>query len=242
GYPALIDATDNVSLVLLDTAESAAEATRGGVLCLMRRELRDAIARYEKGGSGFAGAALQLKTLVGTDVLLAGGAQPPWVVSPWARTRLPAVTEGAFRLLQAIAIDVLALNQRLGALPKAQARIAAEVRAQRDALVHPGFFSATPWSQLEHLPRYLRGLDRRLAKYAERPDRDARHAEEVEQLWRQYVERAERNRRDGRREPGLEGYRWLLEELRVSLFAQELKTPFPVSFKRLAKAWADLPR
>jgi ATP-dependent helicase HrpA len=101
---------------------------------------------------------------------------------------------------------------------------------------------ATPWAQLHHLPRYLRGLDRRLAKYAERPDRDARHADEVGRLWQQYAERAELTRRSGRADSALDDYRWLLEELRISLFAQELKTPFPVSFKRLSKAWADLQR
>ncbi|MEP7329133.1 MAG: DUF3418 domain-containing protein, partial [Betaproteobacteria bacterium] len=260
GYPALVDAADSVSLMLLDTETAAAQATRGGVLRLMRRELRDAIARFEKGGSGFTAAALHLKTTIATDVLLADvlaaaldralladdplprNAQAYVETLKRARTRLPAVIEGAFRLLQAVAADVQALNQRLGTLPKTHARIGAEVRAQRDALIYRGFFSATPWVQLEHLPRYVRALDRRLAKYAERPDRDAKHAVEVGRLWQQYAERAEREHKAGRHEPALEAYRWLLEELRVSLFAQELKTPFPVSFKRLAKAWSDLPR
>ncbi len=260
GYPALVDATDSVSLVLLDTAAAAAEATRGGVLRLMRRELRDAIARFDKGGGGFTATALQLKTAIPTDrllqdvlaaalhrALLADDPLPRDALAyadvvKRARARLPAVTEGAFRLLQAVAAHVTALNQRLASLPKTHARIAAEVRAQRDALVYPGFFSATPWVQLEHLPRYLRALDRRLAKFAERPDRDAKHAGDVTRLWQQYIERVERDRKADRNEPALEAFRWLLEELRVSLFAQELKTPFPVSFKRLAKAWSDLPR
>ena len=260
GYPALVDATDSVSLVLLDTAMAAAEATRGGVLRLMRRELRDAIARFDKGGSGFAAAALQLKTTIPTDRLLQDvlaaaldralladdplprNAQTYADTVKRARARLPAVIEGAFRLLQAVAAEVQALNQRLAGLPKTHARIAAEVRAQRDALVYPGFFSATPWGQLEHLPRYLRALDRRLAKFAERPDRDAKHAGDVSRLWQQYADCAERHHKADRREPALEEFRWLLEELRVSLFAQELKTPFPVSFKRLSKAWNDLPR
>ncbi len=62
------------------------------------------------------------------------------------------------------------------------------------------------------------------------------------ELWVRYSERAERNRQTGREEPLLEDFRWLLEEFRVSLFAQELKTPFPVSFKRVERAWADLSR
>ena len=62
------------------------------------------------------------------------------------------------------------------------------------------------------------------------------------ELWQRYRERAGRNAQAGRNEPELEAFRWLLEELRVSLFAQELKTPGPVSFKRVERAWADLAR
>jgi ATP-dependent helicase HrpA len=92
------------------------------------------------------------------------------------------------------------------------------------------------------LPRYLAALDRRVAKYAERPDRDARHAEQVAQWWQRYAARVEADRAHGRTDPRLADFRWLLEELRVSLFAQELKTPFPVSFKRVEKAWNELSR
>jgi hypothetical protein len=94
-----------------------------------------------------------------------------------ARHALPAVAEGAFALLATIAAEHYALTQRLNALAPAQRRIGAELRARRDALVHPGFFAGTPWAQLGHLPRYLRALDRRLTKHAADPARDARHAE-----------------------------------------------------------------
>jgi ATP-dependent helicase HrpA len=150
--------------------------------------------------------------------------------------------EGAFRLLATIAGEHQALTQRIAGLPPALSRLAAEVRMQRDALVHPGFFTATPWEQLQHLPRYLKALDRRVAKYAERPERDRSHAEQVALFWTRYVELADRQGKAGGVEPRLEAFRWLVEELRVSLFAQELKTPFPVSFKRVEKAWADLTR
>ena len=90
------------------------------------------------------------------------------------------------------------------------------------------------------MPRYLKALDRRVAKYLERPDRDARHAQPVAALAQRYRERAERNRAAGRTEPALAAFRWLLEELKVSLFAQELKTPFPVSYKRVERAWSEL--
>jgi len=156
-----------------------------------------------------------------------------------ARARLPAVMDSAFRLASEIADRHQALSQRIAAA-KSWPRLGSEVRAIRDALVYPGFVSATPWEQLTQVPRYLAGLDRRVAKYAERPDRDARHAEQVAIWWRRYALRAEADRAAGRVDRRLADFRWLLEELRVSLFAQELKTPFPVSFKRVEKAWNEL--
>jgi ATP-dependent helicase HrpA len=230
------------------------------VVRLLRIALRDALARYDKGGTGFAQAALQLKAAIPTDRLLAdvlSAALTRAFLSDdplprterafaeqvkRARARLPAVMEGAFRLLTAVANEYQALTQRIATAGDAMARLAAEVRAQRDALVYPGFFAATPWAQLEHLPRYMKALDRRLAKFAEHPERDARHAEQVAELWRRYRDRADRHRQAGQTDSRLEDFRWLLEELRVSLFAQELRTPFPVSFKRVERAWADLVR
>jgi ATP-dependent helicase HrpA len=260
GYPALIDDGDGVSVGLLDTRERADAATRAGVLRLVAVALKDAMARLDKPGPGVAQAALLLKTAIPTDRLQTDvvacirdraflGEDPlPRSERAFAdqvrraRARLPAVSEGAFRLLAAIAAAHVTLTQHMSRLPGSLARLAGEVRTQRDALVHPGFFTATPWTSLAHLPRYLEALDRRLAKYAEHPDRDAKHAIQVASLWQRYAERAERNRLAGRIEPALEDFRWLIEELRVSLFAQELKTPVPVSFKRLERAWSDLAR
>ncbi|MFO1313424.1 MAG: DUF3418 domain-containing protein, partial [Burkholderiales bacterium] len=216
--------------------------------------------QYDKGGGPFNDAAQKLRPVIPADRLLADIlaaakaraylADDPLSRSPQAfaelvkraRTRLPAVMAGAFRLLYEIADRHQALSQRLASATRPWPRLATEVRAIRDALVYPGFASATPWDQLVHVPRYLTALDRRIAKYAERPDRDARHAEQVALWWRRYTERAESDRTAGRSDARLAEFRWLLEELRVSLFAQELKTPFPVSFKRVEKAWSDLTR
>jgi ATP-dependent helicase HrpA len=260
GYPALVDDGDSVSVALLDTREAADASTRAGVVRLISLALRDALARYEKPGAAFTQPALLLRTTIPTDALLADvlaavrdrafvGDDPlPRSESAFAaqvkraRTRLPAVAEGAFRLLDEIAAAHAALSRRIAALPPAHGRLGAFARARRDALVYPGFFRATPWAQLGHLPRYLTALDRRLAKAQENPARDARHAGTVAEWWRRYDERVARDRGAGRSAAGLDAFRWLLEELAVSLFAQELKTPFPVSFKRVERAFADLDR
>ena len=132
------------------------------------------------------------------------------------------------------------LGTRLASLPAALSRLGAEVRAQRDALVYPGFFTRTSWTHLQSLPRYLMALDRRLAKYGERPDRDAKHAEQMAVFWQRYRERADRTARAGRGEPALEEFRWLVEEYRVSIFAPELRAVVPVSPQRLADQWKGL--
>ena len=136
--------------------------------------------------------------------------------------------------------------RRINATPRLFSRAVGEVRRRRDALVYPGFFHATPWSQIAHLPRYLTALDHRLAKLPQNPERDARHSAVVERWWERYRERRDASRAKlgarGRRAAALESFRWSLEELAVSLFAQELKTPFPVSSKRLEKVWTELCR
>ena len=260
GYPALIDEGSSVSLALLDTRDAADSATRAGVVRLIRLQLKEALSRFEKPPQEFNQTALELKMAVAADVLRADvqnaivdrafiGDDPlPRDETAFneqvkrARTRLPAVAEGAWRQLRAIVHEHFALSQRLAAAPAAHARFAAELRTERDALVYPGFFSATPWAQLQHLPRYLRALERRYARHLEAPGRDARHAAQVAQLWTRYRERAETQRATGTLAPKLAAFRWLIEELKVSLYAQELRTPFPVSFKRVEKAWADLSR
>jgi ATP-dependent helicase HrpA len=255
GYPALVRDGDAVALTLLDTREAADAATRSAVIALMRIQLKDALRRWEKGAPSFVPSALALKPALPTEGLLADvlaavcdrallGEDPlPRSERAFgeqvkrARVRLPAVAESAFALLAAIAAAYHALTQRLSALPAAQRRLAADVALQRDRLVAPGFFAATPWNQLVHLPRYLQALDRRLARYAENPTRDARHAQAVAVFWERYREREQTLRARGRHDPALDAFRWLVEELKVSLYAQELRTPFPISFKRLEKAW-----
>ncbi len=260
GYPALVDQGDSVALKLLDTRGASDASTRIALLRLMRRQFKDALQRLEKQPPGFAQTALMLKPAMATDSLLADvigaicdrafiGEDPlPRSDDAYAeqvkraRVRLPAVAESAFRLLTEIAIEYHKLAQRIATLPSSQARLAADLRSQRDALVHAGFFSGTPWPQLSHLPRYLKALERRLAKYPENPARDAKHAQAVAELWQRYVARRAAVDAAHKEEPALEAFRWHIEELKVSLFAQELRTPLPVSYKRLEKAWADLSR
>ena len=154
-----------------------------------------------------------------------------------ARTRLPAVSEGACRLLAAIGVEYHQLSLALGAAKGPLARPAAEIKSQIKYLIYKEFLKSTPWESLAHLPRYLQAMQRRLEKYPRDPARDARHAASLGEWWQRYQEALDKQTRAGVVDERLREFRWQLEELRVSLYAQELKTPYPVSYKRIEKFW-----
>jgi len=112
-----------------------------------------------------------------------------------------------------------------------------DIREQLAALVPVGFLSETPWIWLQHLPRYLRAIALRLGKLGSGAARDRQSADLVAPNWRKYQERLSQHRLRGVNDPELAQFRWMLEELRVSLFAQELGTSMPVSAQRLDKQW-----
>ena len=122
------------------------------------------------------------------------------------------------------------------ALAKAAAPAATDIRAQLAWLMPAGFLLTTPWDRLKEFPRYLQAIEQRLEKLGRDPKRDAQLAAEIAALESGYREQVRKER--GLRPPPEDEFRWLLEEFRVSLFAQQLKTRVPVSARRLADAWA----
>jgi ATP-dependent helicase HrpA len=113
----------------------------------------------------------------------------------------------------------------------------ADCRDQLMRLVYPGFLSRTPAEWLPHVPRYLRAIASRLNKLRQAPDKDRQRCGDIIRLWEPCKRRLEEDARRERHDPELIRFRWLLEELRVSQFAQELKTVVPVSVKRLEEQW-----
>lgn len=125
--------------------------------------------------------------------------------------------------------------QRGQGLPK---DLADDLQAQLARLMPKQFVLQTPWSQWQHLPRYLKGMQLRLDKWRQDAARDAKLLAELRPLEQRWQRRTTELR--GARDPRLDDFRWQLEELRVGLFAQELRTPQPVSVKRLEKVWQSL--
>ena len=254
GFPAIVDEGTSVAIRLLDTKDKSDDAHRGGVKRLMSFDLKEQLRNLDRGLPGFNALALKFNAFVPADKLktdlvaaivdraFIGEDELPRTPKAFeeqkkrAKARLPAVTEGAARYAAAIGEASQQLVQAL-AQGGALGRVTQEVKAIRDRLVYPGFLARTPWDRLEHLPRYLKGYALRLQKYRAGAERDQKHGGTVQTLWLNYEARAKADHEAGRRDPKLEEFRWLIEELRVSLFAQELRTPMPVSAKRLQKFW-----
>jgi len=258
GYPALVDETDHVAIRLFDTLSTAKSHHRAGVRRLLRLELSLQMKQLDKTLSASNQIALQLRTLFSPDALkedmLDAIADRAFIgedalphdeaafntLKTRARTRLPAVSEAVSRNLQLIAAQYQALMLALeakSAQTASHAKLKADLLRQLSGLLYGGFLSHTPWARLQHLPRYLQGMLLRWQKYAANAERDQRHAPTVNGLWNQYEARADKHRKAGIADENLVEFRWQLEELRISLFAQELKTPYPVSVKRLQKLW-----
>jgi ATP-dependent helicase HrpA len=254
GYPALEDNGDSVAIRLFDTELEAREAMRAGVRRLLRLELKEQMKQLEKSLPGFTQLAMQLRAVANADDLkddiltaltdraFIGDEDLPHSEKAFAdlkqkaKTRLPAVTQGLMQTLAAIAAEYQQLVLKL----VGNQRPIPELKEQLQTLVSKGFVSATPWANLSHLPRYLKAIRLRLEKYPNAPARDQQRGAEVADLWQRYLQRLAKHRKEGTDDPKLREFRWLIEELRVSLFAQELKTPMPVSVKRLLKVWGEV--
>ncbi len=259
GYPGLEDHLESVAVKLFDTPEAAAISHRKGVCRLMRFELKEQIKQLEKGLPGFNQYALLLRAIMNPEQLredmlqciadrafIAEDELPRtnaafMQLKARARTRLPAVTESLTRQAQLIANEYQPLVTQLQKLSPVTQKIKRDCEQQLQHLLYPGFFSQTPWEQLPHLPRYLKGLKMRMDKYPTSIERDARHTQalaQLEQRWQQKIEQLRKAHLPVTTQ--LQDFAWQLQELRVSLFAQELRTPYPVSVKRLEKLWQEI--
>ncbi|MDO4641449.1 MAG: ATP-dependent RNA helicase HrpA [Neisseria sp.] len=254
GYLALQkEKNGNIALRLFDTAEAAAQAHRQGVIALMQLQLKEHMKDLGKGINGFTQAAMLLKhisadtlrddlTTAICDRAFIGEDELPRNEKAFkeqikrARSRLPAVKEALSRYLQDTAAAYTELNGKLGKHLLTQL-----LRNRLQTLLAAGFATRTPWTQWPRLPVYLKAMTLRMEKYSANPARDAAREAEIQELEQMWQEKADALQKQNQPlSDGLIMFKWQLEELRVSLFAQELKTPSPVSVKRLRKEWGSM--
>ncbi len=254
GYPALVDNEDSVAIRVFDTRQAADESMRAGLSRLFMLSLDDKM-KYLRNKLPVSQTLCMHYTCIGRcdelkrDVLLAvtdevfiGHSAPLRDASAFelrreqAKGELVAFANRLCELLAGILAEHHALSKRLkGALSPAWIHAVADLREQISHLIHPGFVSRTPWLWLQQMPRYLSAMQLRMDKLQGGAERDRVNLQQFQPLWQEYLLRREKADRTGHHDPALEEYRWLLEELRVSLFAQQLRTGRPVSVKRLSR-------
>jgi ATP-dependent helicase HrpA len=252
GFPALVDEGDSVALRAFDTEDKARAIHRKGLARLFALALKEQLKFVEKNlprelGLQFMplGSERELK-----DQLVAATLERTCLTEPLpasraafeqrllaAKGRVVLVAQEIGRLLGALLTEYAAVQKKLVAMQKAFPAIGADIAIQIAALLQKGFIVAVPYERLAHFPRYLKAAGLRLDKARADPGRDGRLLADWQGLAKPWERERQPLLKSGQCDPFLEEFRWLLEELRVALFAQELKTPSPVSIKRLQKMW-----
>lgn len=262
GYPALIDAGDAVTIEVFDEPHVAAAKHRAGLRRLFALQIKDALKYLEKNipdlqkmattfmqlgkaadGSG-GGTLEELR-----EQIVAVALERAFLLEPLpgnefdfkrrvdeGRGRLTLIANEVARLATTILAEYAIAARKIKDSKNAPDATADAAR-QLARLMPKRFLIQSPWGPLQHFARYLKAVTARLDKYRADPARDAARLAELRPLEQRYWNLVAE--RKGVLDERLQEFRWLLEELRVSFFAQELRTPQPVSVKRLEKAWAQ---
>ncbi len=263
GFPALMDLGDAVAIEVFDEPDVAAAKHRAGLRRLFALQIKDALKYLEKNLPDLQKMATSFM-MVGRGADNSGGGtleelreqilevalDRAFLVEPLptnegdfkkrvdeGRGRLTLIANEVARLAGAILVEFVAAQRKIKDTKNA-ADAAADCAQQLARLMPKRFLTQTPYPQLQHFARYLKAITLRLDKWRADPARDTARLAEIkpqdQRYWRLVAERK------GATDARMQEYRWLLEELRVSFFAQELRTPQPVSVKRLDKAWQQL--
>ncbi|MDD4928988.1 MAG: ATP-dependent RNA helicase HrpA [Gallionella sp.] len=249
-YNALVDDGDAVVLRAFDTRDAACAAHRGGLRRLFMLALKEQVKYLEKNlpeaqrlGMLFMpfGTQQELQQQILCMAFDRGCLNDPLPVNEAefltrakeAKNRLLLIAQELARLVANILGEHQTLQKCLPQI-KAHAQANQDIRAQLEWLLHKGFIRDTPYERLQHVPRYLKAIVLRIEKLRSNPARDAQCMAQLQPLLQALQRQA------GKADPRMDEFAWLLQELRVSLFAQELKTPVIVSVKRLEKMLAAL--
>jgi ATP-dependent helicase HrpA len=256
GYPALVDRGTHCDVEVFDSPDEAARIHRAGLRRLFALQLKEPIKYLEKNLPGLREMAMQFMPR-GTqeelrDQLIDTALDRACLQDPLpaddvsfhtrrdeGRSRLTLLAQEISRLVGQILSEYATVTKKL-VQAKSFTAAYADMQNQLDGLIGKRFVVDTPYPQLAHFPRYLKGIALRVDKLKADSARDARQFAEFHPLLQNYQRAVAQ--RGGVLDPRLSEFRWLLEELRISLFAQELRTPMPVSVKRLYKVWESMQR
>ena len=256
GFPALVDKGTHCDLEVFDDPTVAARTHRVGLRRLFALQMKEQIKFVEKSIPGLQQMGMQFMALGSQEELreqiinkaidIACLQDPlPLDAASFAKrqaegkSRLVLLVNEIARLLSQVLTEFHGLPKRLQNIP---APAATDIQAQLQGLVHKRFLTENEYTQLSHFPRYLKAINVRLEKLRADPARDTKLMAEWQSAAAPYLRQAKDRQAGKNTDPKLVDFRWMLEELRVSLFAQELRTPMPVSAKRLQKVWESMQR
>ncbi|MBR6027182.1 MAG: ATP-dependent RNA helicase HrpA [Neisseriaceae bacterium] len=256
GYLGLLKEKDgSISLRLFDTNYEAMHSHRVGTIALMALQLKEQIKDLNRGLMNFNQLAMLLKHIpadylresithaICDRAFIADDDLPRDEKSfkeqiKKARTRLPSVKEAMNIYLQEIANVYAELNNRLLSGKHPLNNI---IREKIAILLNKDFATQTPWHIWQRLPIYIKAMIVRLDKYGNNPSRDMAREQDIKYWEQQLSDKCSYYYQQQQIPSGrLLEFRWKIEELRVSLFAQELKTPYLISLKRLEKEWIEI--
>lgn len=252
GYPALVREGDHVALRLLNSRDRAMAAHLEGLIALLRHVLREQVKYLDK-HLPHAQSLCMYFISIGRCELLKNDLVDTAIEQVFLDLPLPRSQEvfaarlesGRSRLVDVCNELAECMNNTLSVfyrirqslkstLPLSWIEAITDINDQLVHLIYPGFIRATPAPYRQRLPRYLKAIERRLERLGQQPGKDRHLRMEIEPLWA----RCKQRWGDGSNvSDALREYRWQIEELRVSLFAQELGTANPVSISRLDKQW-----
>lgn len=258
-YPALVDEKESVAIRVFDTPEQQQHAMRHGLhrLLLLNipspiKYLHEKLPNKAKLGLYFNpyGKVLDLIDdciACGVDKLVAQAGGVVWEEAAFqqlhekVRADLNETVVDIARQVEQILTTVFAINKRLkGRVDMALALALSDIKAQLSGLVYRGFVTDVVWQRLPDVLRYLQAIERRLEKLAQDVHRDRAQmlkVEQVQQAWQQWWHKVPEAQRD---DDNVKNIRWMIEELRVSYFAQQLGTPYPISDKRVLQAMEQI--
>jgi ATP-dependent helicase HrpA len=261
GYPALVDRSDYCDLEVFDDLLEARKQHHLGLRRLFALSNKDTLKALQKQLPGIRELGLLFINVGSVEGLLeqilnlalerAFMAESLPVNAEQFSERLQAGKPRLALIAQEIARHSLNalqayadLQKKLASAKAASPTAYADMHAQMQGLIFPKFVAEIPYSQLVHLPRYLKAIAMRIDKLRSNPSRDAQCQKDWESVARPWQKLLQGSKGSASyamiEDQALQDFRWQLEELRVALYAQELKTPTPMSLKRLEKVLASL--
>lgn len=257
-FPGLEDLGSEVRETRFLDPLSAEASSRRAIARLLLNRLEGVLDRIDSRLPGFRQSALmfapvgQARVLL-DDLLLSAAANHFLAAelprSPEAFVRvcdegrgdfLPALEEADRHLLKVMTGYHQVMKQLKGKISLPLAHSMADLKFQMEHLVYPGFLMNTPAEWLVHFPRFFEAAEIRREKMPRDLGREREFLHTIKPLWDRYEQKQAQQQRQGIRDPELILYRWMLEEFRVSWFAQQLGTTLPVSVKRLDKQWQQV--